>query len=394
MAAGGRGQPSSRPRPGAPEARGADCPSAPDRPDPGEKPLDRWLATCLGPAVGMIERLGRTIAAGDTRLDPLSVEEEALWLLQSESPWMGEQTARLVVGGVLGLGPIQDLVDDPDVSDVLVNGPDEVWVDRGEGLHLTDIRFGSASDLVATIERVVAPTGLRIDRSAPMVDARLPDGSRLHAVLPPASVDYPLLALRRLTRGVSSMDDLVSAETLTRSESDALLGAVADRRTIVVSGGTGAGKTTLLNLLAVAVPATERVVTIEDAAELSLPGHVVRLEARPANAEGTGEITVRALLRSALRLRPDRIIVGEVRGPEALELVGALNTGHRGSLTTVHANSPREAMWRLETLALSAGNTSEHAVARQLKAAVDLVVQIERSGDRRRITAIEEPDDG
>ena len=284
------------------------------------------------------------------------------------------------------------MVDDPDVSDVLVNGPNEVWVDRGEGLELTDARFGSASDLVATIERAIAPTGLRIDRSAPMVDARLADGSRLHAVLPPASVDFPLLALRRFTQRVRSMDDLIHSGTLTQSESESLVAAVAGRRTIVISGGTGAGKTTLLNLLAAAIPSSERIVTIEDAAELSLPGHVVRLEARPANAEGTGEITVRSLLRSALRLRPDRIILGEVRGPEALDLVGALNTGHQGSMTTVHANSPREAIWRIETLALSAGSTSEQAVARQLKASVDLVVQIDRRAGQRRITEIEEFD--
>lgn len=339
--------------------------------------------------MGLIDRLGKTIAVGDTRFDPTAVEEEARRLLRSESPWLGEAVAKSVVGEVLGLGPIQGLVDDADISDVLVNGPAEVWVDRGKGLECTDIRFGSAEALVAAIERVIAPTGLRIDRSAPMVDARLPDGSRLHAVLPPASVDYPLLALRRFTQRVKSLEDMVEAGTLTEDESDVLSTAVVDRRTIVVSGGTGAGKTTLLNLLAAAIPSTERVVTIEDAAELSLPGHVVRLEARPANAEGAGEITVRSLLRSALRLRPDRIILGEVRGAEALDLVGALNTGHRGSMTTVHANSPREALWRLETLALSGGNTSEKAVARQLRAAIDVVVQIERTSRGRRITEVE-----
>lgn len=339
--------------------------------------------------MGLIDRLGKTIAVGDTRFDPTAVEEEARRLLRSESPWLGEAVAKSVVGEVLGLGPIQGLVDDADISDVLVNGPAEVWVDRGKGLECTDIRFGSAEALVAAIERVIAPTGLRIDRSAPMVDARLPDGSRLHAVLPPASVDYPLLALRRFTQRVKSLEDMVEAGTLTEDESDVLSTAVVDRRTIVVSGGTGAGKTTLLNLLAAAIPSTERVVTIEDAAELSLPGHVVRLEARPANAEGAGEITVRSLLRSALRLRPDRIILGEVRGAEALDLVGALNTGHRGSMTTVHANSPREALWRLETLALSGGNTSEKVVARQLRAAIDVVVQIERTSRGRRITEVE-----
>lgn len=227
-----------------------------------------------------------------------------------------------------------------------------------------------------------------------MVDARLADGSRLHAVLPPASVDGPLVAIRRFTQRVSSLNDLVTTRTATADQVDGLVAAVKARRTIVVSGGTGAGKTTLLNLLSSVIDPGERVVTIEDAAELSMSGHVVRLEARPANAEGAGAITIRSLLRSALRLRPDRIILGEVRGPEALDLISALNTGHRGSLTTVHANSPAEAMLRVETLALSAGDTSETAVHRQLVSAVDLVVQIERIGNERRIVAIEEPDPG
>jgi pilus assembly protein CpaF len=226
-----------------------------------------------------------------------------------------------------------------------------------------------------------------------MVDARLPDGSRLHAVLPPASVDHPLVAVRRFTQRVTSLDDLVDAGTATPSQRERLVAAVSARLTIVVSGGTGAGKTTLLNLLAGHIDPGERVVTIEDAAELSLPGHVVRLEARPANAEGAGAITIRALLRSALRLRPDRIIVGEVRGPEALDLISALNTGHRGSLTTVHANSPEEALLRLETLALSAGDVSEAAVTRQLRAAVDMVVQIERERKSRKIVAIADSTD-
>jgi pilus assembly protein CpaF len=246
---------------------------------------------------------------------------------------------------------------------------------------------------VTTIERAIAPLGLRIDRSSPMVDARLPDGSRLHAVLPPAAVEHPLLAIRRFTQRVGELEDLVSAGTATREQIELIAAAVSDRRTVVVSGGTGAGKTTLLNLMAGQIEVGERIVTIEDAAELDLPGHVVRLEARPANAEGAGEITVRSLIKSALRLRPDRIIVGEVRGPEALDLISAMNTGHRGSLTTVHANSPREAMLRLETLALSAGDASESAIARQLDAAVETVVQIDRVGSERRISGIADIED-
>jgi pilus assembly protein CpaF len=279
-------------------------------------------------------------------------------------------------------------VDDPLVTDVLVNGPHEVWIDRGSGLELTSVRFESPGEIVTVVERALAPLGLRIDRSMPMVDARLPDGSRLHAVLPPASVTYPLVAIRRFTQRVTALGELVESGTATRDEVALLVGAVKERKTLVVSGGTGAGKTTLLNLLAAHIPTGERVVTVEDDAELSLPGHVVRLEARRANAEGAGEVTIRELLRSALRLRPDRIIVGEVRGAEALDLITALNTGHRGSMTTVHANSPEEAMWRLETLALSAGVGSETAVVRQLEASVDLVVQIERTSRGRIISSI------
>lgn len=338
--------------------------------------------------MGLIDRVSRAIAVGDTALIDHAIEAEADKLLRIESPWTTASTTRRVVDEVLGLGPIQVLFDDPDVTDILANGPGEVWVDRGEGLELTTTAFTSVEHLVSTIERVIAPLGLRIDRSAPMADARLPDGSRLHAVLPPASVDGPILAIRRFLQRVSSLADLVEMGTLTGEESSLLEEAVRTRKTLVISGGTGAGKTTLLNLLAGSIPAVERVVTIEDAAELALPGHVVRLEARPANTEGEGEITTRMLLRSALRLRPDRIIVGEVRGSEALDLVSALNTGHQGSLTTVHANSPEEALWRLETLALSAGNTSERTVSRQLRAAIDLVVQLRRDEAGRHIETI------
>lgn len=338
--------------------------------------------------MGVIDRVARVIALGDTDLDRGDLATEARRLLDLEAPWLAVGAVDEVVDRVVGLGPVQRLFDDPDVSDVLVNGHREVWVDRGADLERVPVSFVSDEDLVATVERVIAPLGLRLDRASPMVDARLPDGSRLHAVLPPASVDHPLLAIRRFTQRVAKLDDLVAAGTATEAQVSRLVEAVQKRRTIVVSGGTGAGKTTLLNLLAGVIAPTERVVTIEEAAELALPGHVVRLEARPANAEGAGAITVRSLLRSALRLRPDRIIVGEVRGVEALDLISALNTGHRGSLTTVHANSPEQSLLRLETLALSAGDTSEAAVSRQLRTAVDLVVQIERAAGLRRIVAI------
>ncbi|MFQ5523595.1 MAG: CpaF family protein [Acidimicrobiia bacterium] len=338
----------------------------------------------------MIDRVSRAIALGSVSLTPDGVQGEARRLLEAESPWRVEDNLAGVLGHIVGLGPAQRLIDEPDVTDVLVNGPDQVWVDRGAGLERVDVRFGSDEELVAAVERVIAPLGLRIDRSSPMVEARLPDGSRLHAVLPPAAVDHPLVAVRRFTQAVGSLEDLAGSGWADPVHIERLRRAVKDRETIVISGGTGSGKTTLLNLLGGLIPPGERVVTIEDAAELALPGHVVRLEARPPNAEGAGEITMRSLLRSALRLRPDRIILGEVRGPEALDLISAMNTGHRGSMTTVHANSPREAMWRLETLALSAGDTSELTVRRQLWEAVDLVVQVERHGRRRRLVSLEE----
>ena len=340
--------------------------------------------------MGVVQRISRAIALGDTDFKPDDIAFEAFRLLDTESPWHNAQYAAGVVHEITGLGPVQTFFDDSDVSDVLVNGPDEIWIDRGSGLERVEARFGSADDVVATVERAIAPLGLRIDRASPMVDARLGDGSRLHAVLPPASVDGPLVAIRRFTQRVATLQDFVDTGTATEEQLERLVTAVADRKTIVVSGGTGAGKTTLLNLLAGVIDPTERVVTIEDAAELSLPGHVVRLEARPPNAEGAGAITIRSLLRSALRLRPDRIIVGEVRGSEALDLISALNTGHRGSLTTVHANSPDEAILRIETLALSAGDTSEAAVSRQLLAAVDMVVQLERNHDGRKVVAIDD----
>lgn len=338
--------------------------------------------------MGLIDRVGRAVALGDAEMSRTSIEQAARRILELESPLRSESTVAPVADGLIGLGPLQPFVDEEGVSDILVNGLEPVWVDRGRGLEASSVTFSSTGQLLATIERAIAPLGLRIDRMAPMVDARLPDGSRLHAVVPPAAVEGPLLAIRRFTQRVSTLDDLVSSGFATAEQVEMLGDAVASRQTLVVSGGTGAGKTTLLNLLASRIGADERVVTIEDAAELSLPGHVVRLEARPDNAEGVGGITIRQLLRSALRLRPDRIVVGEVRGAEALDLVSALNTGHRGSLTTVHANSPQEALWRLETLALMDEHASESAVRRQLHAAIDLVVQIGRSGNRRRVEEI------
>lgn len=342
----------------------------------------------LEPPVGLIDRVATLVAETGVELGDERIATEAQRILTIESPLAPEDTVSRVVDNVNGLGPLAPLAADPRVTDILVNGPGAVWVDRGGTLEKTDIQFESPGHLMATVERLLARLGLRVDRASPTVDGRLADGSRLHVAIPPASVDYPVVAIRRFTQAVSTLDELVIAGSLTQPDCDLLEKSVAEAKNIIVSGATGTGKTTLLNLLAAYVPSAERIVTIEDAAELNFPGHVVRLEAHPANAEGFGEVAIRELLRSALRLRPDRIILGEVRGTEALDLIGALNTGHPGSMSTVHANSPEEAMWRLETLALLDGVASPDAVRRQLYAAVDLVVQLIRRGGHRTIESI------
>jgi pilus assembly protein CpaF len=262
-------------------------------------------------------------------------------------------------------------------------------VERAGRLERTGVRFRDPSAVVAAVERVIAPLGLRLDRAAPAVDARLPDGSRLHAAVPPASVDGPVVAVRRFTAAVPDLDAMVASGAV-REEGAALLReSVAEGNNLVVCGGTGSGKTTLLNVLSREIPAGERVVTIEEAAELRLTGHVVRLEARPANVEGAGEITMRALVRHALRMRPDRIVVGEVRGPEALDFLQAMSTGHTGSMGTVHASAPDEALWRLETLALSGGDRLvPESVHRQVMGAVDLVIHTARRLGVREVGSI------
>jgi pilus assembly protein CpaF len=348
------------------------------------------LEAGLGNAMGVVERIARELVASEVPLERNPLAEAARRLARIEAPLAGRELVDAVVDSLVGLGPIEALLRDPAVTDVLVNGPDDIWVEREGRLVRADVHFADSGAVVAAVERVISPLGLRLDRSSPTVDARLADGSRLHAAVPPAAVDGPVVAVRRFTQTVPDLATLVEVGAATRAQVERLVALVAERRNVMVSGGTGTGKTTLLNLLAAEIPAGERVVTIEDAAELSLPGHVVRLEAHPPNAEGMGGITIRSLLRSALRLRPDRIIVGEVRGPEALDMVWALNTGHLGSLSTLHANSPGEALWRLETLALSDGGVAAEAVRRQIASAVHVVVQVERVGGDRRIVAIEE----
>jgi pilus assembly protein CpaF len=306
-------------------------------------------------------------------------------LLADEAPLLAgpERAAAIdrVLARTFGLGPLEPLLGDPGVTEVMVNGPGPVWVERDGVLGPTPVRLDGPT-IEHLVERVVGPLGLRADRTAPLVDARLPDGSRVHVAMPPLAVDGPYLTIRRFVPRAIAL-----AEVCPPGVEALLTWAVAARANVVVSGGSGAGKTTLLNALAGHAAPTERIVTVEDVAELRLPGdHVVRLEARPGNAEQVGEITVRDLVRNALRMRPDRIVVGEVRGKEALDLVLAMNTGHAGSMATCHANGPADALERLATMALLADVALPlDAVRAQLRAAVDLVVQVSRlpSGERR-----------
>jgi pilus assembly protein CpaF len=343
----------------------------------------------------LVERRRADAAAG--RRTEETVEESVRALVDERAailpvPLREEVAARIVRDSV-GLGPLEVLLADPAVEEVLVNGPDRVYVERRGLLEPTGVRFESEEDLRNAIERILAPLGRRVDELSPMVDARLADGSRVNVVIPPLAIDGPALSIRRFGASRPDPDRLVALGTLTVEQRRLLSEAVAARRSVLISGGTGSGKTTLLNALSSFIAAEERVVTIEDAAELRLQQpHVVRLESRPAGVEGRGEVTIRDLLRNALRMRPDRIVIGEVRGIEALDLLSALNTGHDGALSTVHANSPADALSRLETLALMAGVGLPHAaVAAQVRRGIDLVAHIQRQPDgARRVTEIAE----
>jgi len=298
-----------------------------------------------------------------------------------------------VLHELFGLGPLEVLLKDAAISDILVNRMDQVYVEREGKLEPTEIVFKDDKHLMRIIERIVTSVGRRIDESSPMVDARLPDGSRVNAIIPPLALDGPVLSIRRFRTDRLGAQDLVERVSLTQPMLDFLKACVSARLNVVVSGGTGAGKTTLLNILSSFIAASERVVTIEDAAELRLrQPHVVRLETRPPNIEGKGGVRQRQLLINALRMRPDRIVIGEVRGDEALDMLQAMNTGHDGSLTTIHANSPRDALYRLDTMVAMANlNLPERAIRQQVASAVDVVVQIARLADgTRRITSITE----
>jgi pilus assembly protein CpaF len=294
---------------------------------------------------------------------------------------------------LFGLGPLEPLLTDPTISDILVNSYSTIYIERRGKLEVTNVAFKDNEHLMRVIERIVSSVGRRIDESSPMVDARLRDGSRVNAIIPPLSIDGPVLSIRRFGTTPLRIDSLIENKALTRDIADMLEMCVNARLNVLISGGTGAGKTTLLNALSAYIPENERIVTIEDSAELQLQQpHVVRLETRPANIEEKGEVTQRDLVRNALRMRPDRIVIGEVRGGEAIDMLQAMNTGHDGSLTTIHANTPRDALARLETMIQMTGmRLSDRAMRQQIASALDLVVQVARLSDgTRRLTAISE----
>ena len=313
-----------------------------------------------------------------------------------KTPLSGRERERLsleVLDEVFGLGPLEPLLQDPTINDILVNGPKQVYVERAGVLEESNIMFKDNAHLMNIIDKIVSAVGRRIDESSPMVDARLADGSRVNVIIPPLAIDGAHLSIRRFGHVPISEEDLLKNQTITQPMLELLRGAVKARLNVIISGGTGAGKTTLLNVLSGYISDKERIVTIEDSAELQMKQrHCVRLETRPSNIEGKGQVMQRQLVINSLRMRPDRIVVGEVRGEEALDMLQAMNTGHDGSLTTVHANSPRDALARVETMAMMANlNLPEKAVRRQIASAIQLVVQISRFNDgTRRVTHLSE----
>ena len=377
----------------APEALHRTAPAAGREPPEAPRPrVVRW---------DLILRLIRQLADGEPDASPEALDgrvaaeldallaESGLALARRER----EEVVRQTLAEMRGLGPLQPLLDDDGVSEIMVNGPDQVFVERAGRLHRADVSFRDHAHLLQTIQKIVAPLGRRIDESSPMVDARLPDGSRVNAVIPPLAVRGAALTVRKFSRRPLEMEDLIAQGTLVPEMALVLRAAVAGRLNILVSGGTGSGKTTTLNALSAFIGEGERVVTIEDAAELRLQQpHVVTLESRPANSEGQGRVGIRELVINALRMRPDRIVVGEVRGGEALDMLQAMNTGHDGSLTTAHANSPRDVLGRLETMVLMAGaELPSRAIREQIASAVDLTVHQARLRDgTRRVTHITE----
>jgi pilus assembly protein CpaF len=329
------------------------------------------------------------VTAQLTKLIEQLLQQESISLNQRERT----QLTQDILHEVLGLGPLEPLLADQTVNDILVNGYKQVFVERYGRLELTSVRFKDNAHLKKIIERIVSRIGRRIDESSPMVDARLPDGSRVNAIIPPLAIDGPSLSIRKFSKDPLQLYHLVEKQSLTPEIGELLKAIVQARLNVLISGGTGSGKTTLLNVLSGFIPNNERIVTIEDAAELQLrQDHVVRLETRPANIEGKGEVAQRELVKNALRMRPDRIILGEVRGAESLDMLQAMNTGHDGSLTTVHANSCRDALTRIETLVSMAGfNLAAKAMRHYVSSALDVIIQIARMSDgTRKLISLQE----
>jgi pilus assembly protein CpaF len=347
----------------------------------------------------LVEVLGPRLfdaSMSDTELEGL-VHQRLRELLDEEESGLSAQEKLLIVrqigDSVMGLGPLEPFVRDPEVTEIMVNGWESIYVERAGKLYWTGTKFHDEGQLRRTIDKIVAKVGRRIDESSPYCDARLPDGSRVNAIIPPLAIDGPALTIRKFAADPYQAEDLVSFGTLTRPVVELLEAAVRGRLNILVSGGTGAGKTTTLNVLSSFLPEDERIITIEDAAELRLQQpHTVRLESRPPNIEGRGEVAIRDLVRNALRMRPDRIVVGEVRGGEALDMMQAMNTGHDGSISTIHCNSPRDALARLETMVLMSGmDIGVRAVREQISSALDLIVHQSRLKDgTRRMTHVTE----
>jgi len=346
----------------------------------------------------LLERLNLdTLGSGDSKAARQEVRSAVRSLLRLENTPLNteerEELVEQVLDEVFGLGPLEPLLQDPTISDILVNTHDQVYIERDGRLEETDVEFRDDQHLLQVIDRIVSAVGRRIDDSSPMVDARLEDGSRVNAVIPPLAIDGPHLSIRKFRRDVLSEDDLLRNNTVSPPMLELLQACVGARLNMLISGGTGSGKTTLLNVLSASIPASERIVTIEDSAELQLrQPHVVRMETRPPNVEGEGEVGQRQLVINALRMRPDRIIVGEVRGPEAVDMLQAMNTGHDGSLTTLHANSPRDALARLETMiSMASLKLPEKGMRQQIASAIDIVVHLSRLSDGgRRVMTISE----
>ena len=338
----------------------------------------------------MLQTMGQEELVDQIRFLTQVVGEERTLSLSARTK---EQVQSEVLNEVMGYGPIQTLLDDPSISEVMVNGPENIYIERAGKLYRVGKRFVDDAHVMRIIEKIIAPLGRRLDESMPMVDARLPDGSRVNAIIPPISINGPCLTIRKFSVEPLKPRDLVNFGSMSEAMARFLEACVMARMNIIVSGGTGSGKTTTLNVLSSFIPHDERIVTIEDAAELRLQqDHVITLESRPANLEGKGEITIRNLVRNSLRMRPERIVVGEVRGAEALDMLQAMNTGHDGSLGTVHSNSPRDTISRLETMVLMGGTQlPSHAIREQIASALDLIVHQERLRDgSRRVTHVTE----